>query len=238
MQLITPLLRIPGLLLLAGTLLLPAQALAAAAVVTNLNGTVSAQKPDGTMRVLSQRSEVDAGETITTEQNSFARLKFTDGGEVTLRPGTTFAIESYRFDEATSDEDNFFFRMVKGGLRTVTGLIGKRGNRDAYRNDTAVATIGIRGTEYGSLLCRQNCGTLPDGQYIDVKQGRVNVSNKAGSLDVDVGQYAYVKDADSAPVLLPGDPGLPEFDEDDTVANGLGTFDTGVIPDGAGCVIN
>ena len=33
------------------------------------------------------------------------------------------------------------------GLRTITGLVG-RSNRDNYKVTTAVATIGIRGTEY------------------------------------------------------------------------------------------
>lgn len=238
MQLMRSLRRLPSLLVLAGALLLTVDALAATAIVTNLNGTVSAQKADGAVRLLSQKSEVDVGDTVTTEKNSFARLKFTDGGEITLRPGTTVAIDSYRFEEDKPEQDNFFFSMVKGGLRTITGLIGKRGNRDAYRNSTTTATIGIRGTEYGSLLCQQSCGKLPDGQYIDVKQGKVNVSNKAGSLDVDVGEYAYVKDSDTAPVLLPGDPGLPEFDEEDTVGSGMGTFSTGIIPAGAGCLVN
>jgi hypothetical protein len=226
------------LLLLAASLLVTLDTLAAAAVVSHLSGTVSSQKGSAAPRLLSQGSEVDEGETISTEKSSFVRLKFSDGGEITLRPGTTFVIENYRFDEAKPEEDSFVSQMVKGGLRTITGLIGKRGNRDAYRNSTAIATIGIRGTEYGSLLCTQNCGKLPDGQYIDVKHGSINVSNRGGSLDVNVGEYAYVKDENTAPVLLPGDPGLPGFDEEETVANGLGAFDTGVIPDGAGCMVH
>lgn len=237
MPLTTSFLSFLRLLTLASLLFVSLDTLAAAAVVSHLSGTVSSQKGDSSPRLLSQGSEVDGGETVTTEKNSFVRLKFTDGGEITLRPGTTFVVENYRYDEAKPAEDSFVSRMVKGGLRTITGLIGKRGNRDAYRNSTAVATIGIRGTEYGSLLCKENCGKLPDGQYIDVKQGRVNVSNKGGSLDVGVGEYAYVKDEDTAPVLLPGDPGLPEFDEEELVANGMGTIETGVIPGGAGCMV-
>ena len=224
-------------LIAAGLLLSADYVLAATATVTNMNGTVSAQKVDGSVRVLSQKSEVDVGDVLTTEKNSFARLKFTDGGEITLRPGTVVTIDAYSFEENKPEQDSFVFGLLKGGFRTITGLIGKRGNRDAYRANSPTATIGIRGTDYGSLLCKADCGKLPDGQYIDVKQGKINVSNKAGSLDVEVGQYAYVKDADTAPVLLPGDPGLPEFKEENTVAGGLGTFLTGVIPEGAGCFI-
>lgn len=238
MQLIQSL-KLTSATLIAAALLFSADlAFAAAAVVTNMNGTISAQKADGSVRLLSQKSEVNVGDVLTTEKNSFARLKFTDGGEITVRPETTITIDNYTFEETRPEQDSFVFGLLKGGFRTITGLVGKRGNRDAYRANSPTATIGIRGTDYGSLLCQANCGKLPDGQYIDVKQGKINVSNRAGALDVEVGQFAYVKDADTAPVLLPGDPGLPEFREEDTAGNGLGTFITGVVPEGAGCYVN
>jgi hypothetical protein len=44
-------------------------------------------------------------------------------------------------------------RLLKGGFRTVTGMIGKRGNADAYKLRAAAATIGIRGTDFTSRLC-------------------------------------------------------------------------------------
>lgn len=49
-----------------------------------------------------------------------------------------------------------FFRLLKGGFRAVSGLIGKV-NRDDYRVSTPVATIGIRGTRYGARLCQGEC---------------------------------------------------------------------------------
>ena len=50
-----------------------------------------------------------------------------------------------------------FFRLVKGGFRSVSGLIGKI-SRDDYRVETPVATIGIRGTAYSADLCTGACG--------------------------------------------------------------------------------
>lgn len=50
-----------------------------------------------------------------------------------------------------------FFRLVKGGFRTVSGLIGKV-NQGDYRVSTPVATIGIRGTSYSARLCQGDCG--------------------------------------------------------------------------------
>lgn len=223
--------------LLAACLLGAGEAMAAAAVVTNLNGTVSARKPDGSMRLLSQKSEVEIGEVLSSEKNSYAKLKFTDGGEVTLRPSSSLTIDAYTFQTEKPEQDSFIFSMVKGGMRTLTGLVGKRGNRDAYRYNSVTATIGIRGTDYGSLMCISDCGNIPDGEYFDVKNGKINIKTKGGSLDVEVGEYAYVKDENSAPILLPGDPGLPPFDEDSMVGNGMGTIYTGIIPEGSGCFI-
>lgn len=49
-----------------------------------------------------------------------------------------------------------FFRLLKGGFRSVSGLVGKI-NRDEYRVATPVATIGIRGTKYGADICEGAC---------------------------------------------------------------------------------
>lgn len=57
---------------------------------------------------------------------------------------------------AGSDSSRAFFRLVKGGFRTVSGLIGKV-NQDDYRVSTPVATIGIRGTRYGVRICQGEC---------------------------------------------------------------------------------
>jgi hypothetical protein len=46
--------------------------------------------------------------------------------------------------------------LVKGGLRVVTGLFGKR-NPSGVKFQTATATIGIRGTEFDARLCEADC---------------------------------------------------------------------------------
>lgn len=56
----------------------------------------------------------------------------------------------------TDETSRAFFRLLKGGFRSVSGLIGKA-NHDDYRVSTPVATIGIRGTQYGARLCQGDC---------------------------------------------------------------------------------
>jgi hypothetical protein len=119
---------------------------AGAGQVQHLSGTLTVQRADGSVRILSQKSDVNPGETLTTQKDSYAQINMTDGSSMTLRPNTQVKIESFQFSESKPQEDSAFFRLVKGGLRTVTGLVGKRGNQDAYRIGTATATIGIRGS--------------------------------------------------------------------------------------------
>lgn len=142
--------------LAAVLLLLTAAAQAAgetAGSVRYMSGTLVAQQPDGTLRVLRPKSEVRAGELLVTGEKSYAQVTMNDGTKMTLRPQSNLKIEAYQFRQETPAADNAVFRLLKGGFRTVTGLIGKRGNKDAYQLRAAGATIGIRGTDFSSRLC-------------------------------------------------------------------------------------
>jgi hypothetical protein len=204
-------------------------AFAEAAKVTHLSGTLSVLKADGTTRILAQYSPVEAGEVLTTEKDSYAMLKFTDGGEITMRPLSRLKVENYGFTEDKPENDSFVFRLIKGGLRSVTGLVGHRGNRDAYRLNTATATIGIRGTNYDAILCSSDCGgSLQDGLYLQVHDGIINATNEGGSLDFNAGQFGYVQNPKFPPIVLPQNPGLPEFKtsgSEQSEDNGGGGFD-------------
>ena len=116
--------------------------------VQQLSGTISVQKADGSTRVLSRQSEVRPGDTLNTERDSYAQVKFTDGAVMTLKPNTRIKIDNFVFDEKQPEKDATTLSLLKGGLRMITGLVGKRGNQDALRLGTATATIGIRGTTF------------------------------------------------------------------------------------------
>ena len=125
----------------------------AAGSVRYMSGTLVAQKADGTLRVLRPKSEVHPGELLVTGEKSYAQVTMNDGTKMTLRPQSNLKIEAYQFKSEEPKTDNAVFRLLKGGFRTVTGLIGKRGNPDAYSLRAAGATIGIRGTDFSSRLC-------------------------------------------------------------------------------------
>ncbi|HEY1146992.1 MAG TPA: FecR domain-containing protein [Pseudoduganella sp.] len=126
-----------------------AMALAApvAGTVVQLSGPLMAKKANGAIKVLVLKSEVENGDTLVTEKNTYAMVKFIDNSEITLRPDSTLTIENFSFDSGKQDDDRAHFNLVKGGLRSVTGLLGKR-SKDKFELKTPAATIGIRGTTF------------------------------------------------------------------------------------------
>jgi hypothetical protein len=181
---------------------------AGAGVVTHLSGTMSVQRPDGSVRILSQKSEVQPGDVLTTQRDSYAQINFTDGSAATMRPNSTMKLEAYSFSQESPQSDGMFMRLVKGGLRTVTGLIGKRGNQDAYKIGTSTATIGIRGSSGDTVACASDCGKLEPGTYHTTYTGSYIMQTQGGTQLVNEGQFGFAQDPGKPPVLLPGDPGL------------------------------
>lgn len=118
-----------------------------------MSGVLVAQRPDGTIKVMAPKSQVLEGDVLATSKNGYAQVKMNDGTQMTLRPESNLKIEAYQFKKDAPQADNAVFRLLKGGFRTVTGLIGKRGNPDAYKLRAATSTIGIRGTDFTTRLC-------------------------------------------------------------------------------------
>ena len=183
--------------------------------VTQLSGTLSVVKADGSVRILSQKSEVVGGDTVNTQKDSYAQIKFTDGGTITLKPNSSMKIQQFRFKQEEPDKDSFVFGLVKGGLRAVTGLVGKRGDQDAYSMGTATATIGIRGTSYGADDCLTTpcpkpgaSDNLEPAVYVSVTDGEIIATNNAGSQSFLAGQFGAISDRNSRPRFLSTDPGL------------------------------
>lgn len=137
-----------GLLLLAMCgLASPGWAAQVAGAIVQLSGPLLAKNADGAVRVLSMHSAVESGDTLLTEKKTYAMVKFIDNSEITLKPGTTFKVENFSYDAGKPDGDSAVFNLFKGGLRAVTGLLGKR-NKEKFALKTPNATIGIRGTTF------------------------------------------------------------------------------------------
>jgi hypothetical protein len=170
---------------------------------------------DGSTKLMSVKSEVQRGDTLITERSTFARLKFNDASEIVLRPGSELRVDQFNYDVAKPAEDSLAVSMLKGGMRAVSGLIGKR-NRSAVQYTTPTATIGIRGTHFGAIYCHRDCddvptvgGTVPlDGLHVDVAQGAIDLTNDAGTVLVNTGEFGYVMTGSSLPILVSPESGV------------------------------
>jgi hypothetical protein len=180
---------LPTLLLALAAVLLPAvpaHAQEVAGRVILATGTVvvvrGAQKIPATVGL-----PLRAGDTVESAALSHAQIHMTDDSIISLRPETTFRITEYAFEGKAPPEQRSFFNLVKGGMRTVTGLIRSRQN---YRVSTETVSIGIRGTHYWLVSCNQDCrnpdGSLgEDGDYGLVREGSVAITTagtKTGSV--------------------------------------------------------
>lgn len=173
----------------------PAVGLAAGSATVDFSvGTVLAISPSGASRTIGKGATLLAGETIRTGEDGRAQLRFSDGALMSLQPKTEFRIDEFVFNGKPDGKEKGLFTLITGGFRTITGLVG-RVNRDAYKVNTAVATVGIRGTEYSVLFTGGTEGKLS----LATGEGSIEVCNQSGCVIVAGGDSAVVNGIQSEP---------------------------------------
>ena len=137
---------------------------------------------DGSSKAMVKGLDISQGDTILTGEGR-AQVKFSDGAYLSFQPNTEFKVEEYNFNGQQDGTEKGFFRLVKGGLRAISGLVGRE-HKPAYKLSTSVATIGIRGTYY---LAEFN-----EKLKAHVGQGSVYIYNEFGDIILFKGQGAVV----------------------------------------------
>lgn len=176
--------------LLIAALYAPASFAAIAARVEFSAGDPVLLGIDGKERPVKKGDVLAPGERIRTRSGR-VQLAFTDGAFVSLQPETDFGVDQYEFQGKTDGSEKGFFSMLKGSLRTITGMIG-RGRRDAYKIVTPTATIGIRST--GGLVQVSDAGT-----YIFGTSGTWTLTNNAGTLNIPAGTPGFAGSSGDTP---------------------------------------
>ncbi|MEQ9068903.1 MAG: FecR domain-containing protein, partial [Gimesia chilikensis] len=148
-----------------------------------------------------RRSPIYEGETVITAARARAQIRVNDNGRVALQPDTSFVVEEHTFNGQEDGTESAVYRLFRGGLQAITGLIGNT-NKDRYRFETPLATIGLRGTHWAATYCSTSCNGLAPGLYGGVAEGGIDVCNAGGCEDIDQDGYFYVQDQNTSPTTL------------------------------------
>jgi hypothetical protein len=173
-----------SLFLAAMTLFFADLAIAAGAVATSVTGSAQVLTGASSARPVRQGDELTQSDTIVTGANSAAVLKFDDGQVVALTSNSRMTITSYTYNPAT-ESGNVLLSLVTGGMRAITGLIGRRSpNQVAYR--AATATIGIRGTD-GTIA------TNGTDVVVTVTEGVMTLTQGDLTLTIAAGEAVFTR---------------------------------------------
>ncbi len=197
-----------------------------------LKGSASALTETGKRRELTVGAAVYERDKIRTRMNSFTVIAFNDKTRITMSPNSIFKIQEQQYKPEEPADSNAFFSFIRGGMRLVTGLIGKL-NRESFRVATPTATIGIRGTGF-DLVCEGNCvsndnaahqplketavaklldyfikpvyAQTVNGMYAKVWNGTIELQVSEGTFVLDNGKTAFLKNAFTQPLFVPDIP--------------------------------
>lgn len=164
------------------------------ATVWRLNGTVTAAGLESaSARKLQLGDAVHVGERIRAEANGEAVFQTHDEGYIAVRPAGVFTVEEFAAERQRTDR--ILIRQFHGGLRVLTGWIGKL-NPGQTRVFTPTATIGIRGTDHEPYVITEDLAlalSQAPGTYDKVNAGGTVLEVKEGSVAIDPGKVGFAR---------------------------------------------
>jgi hypothetical protein len=149
----------------------------------SVSGDVRAAAGSAAPASVARNQRIVPGTNVTTGPRSQAVIRFDDGHAVVLNENTEFRVNQYSFDKDKPQSDNVAIQILRGAMRSVSGLIGLR-SRNAFALTAPQATIGIRGTDFMIALVNP--------AYLSVLQGSIAATNTAGTATFAAGATATV----------------------------------------------
>jgi len=168
-------------------------------------GKVVTVSKDGAEKKLKRRGKVYEGDTIKVGEKSRLQIRFIDNQLVVLKANTVFRIDEYKFKDKNDKDKSAALSLLKGGMRSITGVIGKKPS-DKYKVKTPVATMGVRGTHYVIQICDGNCGEGIQGIVGTVLDGQIVMGNDGGSQTFGTDQFFNVPSQNDAPRTITNPP--------------------------------
>ncbi len=155
--------------------------------VESVKGKAWAQLPEQAARVLEEGSVFYTLDTIRTESDSTIQLTFNDQTRFSLGADTEMNIEKFN-DQGAVEEKGLSVRVLKGTFRFITGLIARE-KPEAMEVNTAVATIGIRGTHVVAEATATSAIIILMEPEDTTRKTAIEVSNQYGKVSIDEPGY-------------------------------------------------
>jgi hypothetical protein len=151
---------------------------------------------DGDARIASGTKEraakvgdaVSEGETLITGKDSELHVEMQDAGFMVVRPGTKIEVVKYAADG--DDKDHGVFNLIIGGVRSITGWIGKY-NAPSYQIKTRNASVGIRGTDHETRYIPEGSSEGEPGTYDRVYAGETVIRTEQGEATIAPDQSGF-----------------------------------------------
>jgi hypothetical protein len=112
-----------------------------------VSGDVKVQQADGSVHDVTVDQDIQAGQQFMTGNGGYLHLRMVDDAYYSVRPNSSFRIESYQYDASQPSYNQVRTQLEAGSVRAITGKAGEE-NKQGYRLNTPVAAIGVRGTDY------------------------------------------------------------------------------------------
>jgi len=140
-------------------------------------GQVERVGADGVAQPLGKGDAVFEGDVIRSAAGAHAQLVMSDEALVAVRAESSVKLTKYSYHGVEDGTERAVIDLLKGGLRSVTGAIG-RTNKENYQLRNDMHVIGIRGTDHETYA--NDAGTFSrvtlGGTYLQAPSGRIDVA--------------------------------------------------------------
>jgi len=150
----------------------------AAAVVSEVKGSVKIISQDGIARDAAVNAAVLGEEIVETEPESKAALIFDDGSRIELGPSTRLKVNDQVYTGASS------VLLYIG--RLFAHILPAQNEESVFTVQTLTATAGVRGTDF------EAAAGMDGASLVGVDEGAVDVISEEGSITVGPGEEADV----------------------------------------------
>jgi len=155
-----------------------------------VQGQMTAVDSDGS-RQLSPGSPVFKGDVVSTAKASAGSIQFLDKTILNVGEGSKVSLDQYVFD-ANKGTGQVLFKMAQGTFRAVTGEIVKH-NPEAFKLQSPLAIIGIRGTETAHTIPLPGVGEGKENHLVMVFDGKPVIVQPLGGGAFQVLSQSGVK---------------------------------------------